>query len=203
MAVVLRRRGVALIACTLLAQLLGHGQGQQPAAQPVWAGTTAEHLFAEYGTIFGANGNRNAASHLWSTFLIDRTWQMPEPQVLELFRSFCPVSGSPVRPADRNRYQVGVPAGADGGLRHGITHFCCAPCVCDTLEFINMDTKTIATADGPRVRDRSICCCCCCCCCCWPCLILALPCLALRCNPLLVAHQTAAASPPAVPVTAR
>ena len=36
-----------------------------------WSGTTVNDLHAEYGNIF-KKGNRNAASHLWASFLLDR-----------------------------------------------------------------------------------------------------------------------------------
>lgn len=37
-----------------------------------------------------------------------------------------------------------------GGSVAGFTYFCCWPCVCDTQDFIRVDTKTIVTAAGPR-----------------------------------------------------
>ena len=29
-------------------------------------------------------------------------------------------------------------------------YYCCWPCVCDTQDFIRVDTKTIRTAEGPQ-----------------------------------------------------
>ena len=81
---------VAVFAAAQLLQLAPGGVSQEPAG-PVWAGLSVDELFAEYGAIFGPNGNRNAASHLWSTFVLERAWQLPEAFVLELFRAFCPV----------------------------------------------------------------------------------------------------------------
>merc|ERR1719461_1107936 len=37
-----------------------------------------------------------------------------------------------------------------GGSAIGMMYFCCWPCVCDTMDFIRADTKTIQTADGER-----------------------------------------------------
>lgn len=66
-----------------------------------------------------------------------------------MFTGFCGVSGSPVTPGDYNRYAFTLPK-AGGGTATGYMHFCCWPCVCDTNDFIKVDTKTITTADGPK-----------------------------------------------------
>jgi hypothetical protein len=65
------------------------------------------------------------------------------------FTGFCAVSGSPVRPSDYNRYRLTLPK-LGGGLSTGYMHYCCWPCVCDTQDFIKVDTKTVQTADGER-----------------------------------------------------
>ena len=113
-----------------------------------WRGETVQDLWNEYRNIFKF-GNRNAASHLWSTFILERSAQM-SPKKLELFFSgFCAVSGSPVRPNDYNRYLLRLDT-VDGKKRVGAMHYCCWPCVCDTQDFIRVDTKTVVTTEGPR-----------------------------------------------------
>ena len=42
---------------------------------PLWRGETVQDLHREYNNVF-RHGNRNAASHRWATFLIDRASQM-------------------------------------------------------------------------------------------------------------------------------
>ena len=69
---------------------------------PRWDGTTVHDLHREYSNIFKF-GNRNAASHRWASFLIDRAWQMSVDRVTELFTGFCAVSGSPVTANDYRR----------------------------------------------------------------------------------------------------
>lgn len=54
------------------------------------------HLFMTTGNIF-KYGNRNAASHLWSSFLLDRSWNFDTDTMHLMFSSYCAVSGSPVR----------------------------------------------------------------------------------------------------------
>ena len=75
-----------------------------------------------------------------------------QPSQVELFFSgFCAVSGSPVRPNDYNRYLLTLPLVSGGDIkRTGAMHYCCWPCVCDTQDFIRVDTLTIKTIDGPR-----------------------------------------------------
>lgn len=113
----------------------------------VWSGTTGQDLWNEYGNIF-QYGNRNAASHLWATFILERSWQMTPATVVQLFKSFCPVSGSPVR-STSTPYRVSLDS-SDGGTRTGFLHHCCWPCICDTVDFLKLDTKTVETSAGPR-----------------------------------------------------
>jgi len=106
-------------------------------------------LFQEYNTIF-RHGNRNAASHLWSTFLLDRASQMSLSRLRFFFSAFCSVSGSQVRPSDYNRYRLTLPlVGSNATVRmSGFMHYCCWPCVCDTQDFIRVDTRNVTSSDG-------------------------------------------------------
>jgi len=57
------------------------------------------------------------------------------------------VSGSPVRPSDYNRYRLTLPK-LGGGYSTGYMHYCCWPCVCDTQDYIRVDTKNVTLVDG-------------------------------------------------------
>jgi len=112
---------------------------------------TGEHpsvreLHREYGNIF-RHGNRNAASHLWASFLLDRAPHMSLARLLHFFTGFCAVSGSPVQPGDFTRYVLTLPL-VSGGTATGFMYYCCWPCVCDTQDFIRVDTRTVASSDG-------------------------------------------------------
>jgi len=107
-----------------------------------------QDLHREYGNIF-KHGNRNAASHRWSTFLLDRSEQMTAERLAFFFSGFCAVSGSPVRPNDYNRYRLTLPR-LGGGSLTGYMHYCCWPCVCDTQDFIRVDTRNVSTSEGSR-----------------------------------------------------
>jgi len=106
-------------------------------------------LHQRYGDIF-RHGNRNAASHLWTTYILDRAAAAPAAQVEMLFSSFCAVSGSPVSPSDYKRYRLRLKHAVTGVDEVGFMYYCCWPCVCDTWDFIKVDTLTVATADGPK-----------------------------------------------------
>lgn len=129
----------------LVCSLFGAVGGQQVAH---WNGNTVRDLHAEYGNIF-KYGNRNAASHLWSSFLMERAHQMTDEKFRYMSSGYCVVSGSPVRPNDYNRYRLRLPL-VTGGNHTGYLHYCCWPCVCDTQDFIRIDTKTVTTLDGPK-----------------------------------------------------
>ena len=118
---------------------------------PPWPPATSDNpsvrdLHNEYNNIF-RRGNRNAASHLWSTFLLDRAPQTTFQRLEFFFRAFCAISGSPVRPSDYNHYRLTLTK-LGGGLATGYMHYCCWPCVCDTQDFIRVDTLNVTTSDG-------------------------------------------------------
>lgn len=115
-----------------------------------WSGTSVQDLHGEYYNIF-ATGNRNAASHLWSKFLIDNSYDMKRETFTHLFSGFCAVSGSPVSPQDRTRYKVALEK-VTGGKQIGYMYHCCWPCTCDTKDFIRVDTKTITTKGGDEKK---------------------------------------------------
>lgn len=117
-----------------------------------WYGETVIDLHKEYHNIFKF-GNRNAASHLWSSFLLDRSPQMSKEKLELMFTGYCAISGSPVRPNDYNRYKLNLELAVGNGTRRtGFLHYCCWPCVCDTQDFIKVDTKTV-TLRGGLVRE--------------------------------------------------
>mmetsp|Transcript_120 Transcript_120/g.316 ORF Transcript_120/g.316 Transcript_120/m.316 type:complete len:443 (+) Transcript_120:358-1686(+) len=132
------------------------------AAIPVWPPSTNPHatvrdLHNEYENIF-RYGNRNAASHRWSSFLLQRSAQMTLERLELFFSGFCAVSGSPVRPNNYNRYKLTLPRLGGGGAVEGTMHYCCWPCVCDTQDFVRIDTLTVTTranaAEGGNHRDN-------------------------------------------------
>jgi hypothetical protein len=108
---------------------------------------SVQDLHREYNSIF-KYGNRNAASHRWSTFLLDRAHQMTVERLQFFFEGFCAVSGSPVRPSDYNRYRLTLPLVGTGNFATGFMHYCCWPCVCDTQDFIRVDTLNVTSSDG-------------------------------------------------------
>ena len=107
-------------------------------------------LHQRYSEIF-RYGNRNAASHLWTSYILDRASATPAVQIELLFSGFCAVSGSPVYPSDYKRYRLRLKHAVTGVDEVGFMYYCCWPCVCDTWDFIKVDTLTITTADGPKV----------------------------------------------------
>ena len=69
---------------------------QQLAGQKVpgeWEDKELNDLFEHYNEIF-PSGNRNAASHRWASFILDRAQQMTPDKVEYFFSGFCPVSGT-------------------------------------------------------------------------------------------------------------
>lgn len=124
-------------------------QAPAPPAVPRWGGTSHKDLHREYRNIF-KHGSRNAASHLWSNFILERSSQMTHATLVDMFSGFCAVSGSTVRPSDYTRYKLTLDKVDGTGKTTGYMMYCCWPCVCDTQDFIKIDTKNVTTADGVR-----------------------------------------------------
>jgi len=118
------------------------------AVAPVWHGVGPRDLHAEYSNIF-RHGNRNAASHLWSSFIFERGAQMTAERFEEVSKGYCAVSGSPTSPHDYSRYRLRLPSVKGTGIRvEGFMYYCCWPCVCDTQDFIKIDTVNVSLANG-------------------------------------------------------
>ncbi len=137
--------GSALGAGVVATTAAGSGGGRGAVAVP-WRGQTVRDLHREYSNIF-RYGNRNAASHRWSTFLLERSQNFDAEQLAYFFSGFCAVSGSPINPSDYNRYGLTLDA-ADGTKVAGHMHYCCWPCVCDTQDFIKVDTRNVTLKGG-------------------------------------------------------
>jgi len=111
---------------------------------------TVNELHSKYYQIFSRSGNRNAASHLWATYIIDRSSSMTRGEILNAFSGFCPVSGSPVRPTSSKVWQQ-VPIKRAGNSNEEVeadVYVCCWPCVCDMMEVVRTDQVDMPTLGG-------------------------------------------------------
>jgi len=115
-------------------------------SKPVWPGTTVEDLWNEYYNIFPTS-NRNAAAFRWSSFILERSWQMSAGTFEHLASGYCAVAASIVKPQDSTRYRLTLPM-IGGGSKQGLMYYCCWPCICDALDLLKVDTKTVQLKDG-------------------------------------------------------
>ena len=106
------------------------------------------------GDVF-PSGNRNAASHRWATFLLDCASQLDGATLVSLFAGFCPISGSITGGGDAQRHIY--PSSGWGALSAlstaaslsgGALYHCCPPCICDAVDFLGVDTKTVVDSSG-------------------------------------------------------
>eukprot|EP00240_Pyramimonas_obovata_P012487 CAMPEP_0118939882 /NCGR_PEP_ID=MMETSP1169-20130426/30095_1 /TAXON_ID=36882 /ORGANISM="Pyramimonas obovata, Strain CCMP722" /LENGTH=243 /DNA_ID=CAMNT_0006884247 /DNA_START=1 /DNA_END=732 /DNA_ORIENTATION=+ len=112
-----------------------------------WEDKSIDDLVQAYSSVF-PSGNRNAASHRWATFILEKSAQLTPEKIRYFFTGFCPISGSPVTPMPRSAWRYDLPD--ISGVEHkGIVYHCCWPCVCDTQSYLRVDTKTLDTAEGP------------------------------------------------------
>lgn len=119
---------------------------------------TVNQLHSKYYTIFSRHRDRNAASHLWASYVLDRAPSLTEKEIYKLMGAFCPVSGSIVRPSSYNLYsgvQIKRATNPSENISAGI-HVCCWPCICDLQALVHTDTKTISTKDGTRRFDALV-----------------------------------------------
>merc|ERR1719163_212526 len=75
---------------------------------------TPSKLHSQYSAIF-KTGNRNAASHLWFSFVSQHSKTMSQDTFLQVSASFCAISGSPVSPASSRIYKTSLPLVTGGG----------------------------------------------------------------------------------------
>lgn len=110
--------------------------------------TGPSDLAHQYSAIF-PTGNRNAASHKWASFVMQHASTMSHATMKEVFKGFCPISGSPLPDSPHTMYKVTLPK-VTGGVLTGITHHCCWPCICDEHDFVQVDTTAITTTNGTK-----------------------------------------------------
>jgi len=74
----------------------------------------------------------------------------------KLAAGYCAVSGSPVTPMEQTRYKMKLDRVDGSGKQVGFMYYCCWPCVCDTEDFIRVDTKTVRTRDGQKQYNVAV-----------------------------------------------
>merc|ERR1711907_47106 len=120
----------------------------QTRAQDCTGMHSTRELFRQYPKIF-KTGNRNAASHLWAGYLLERCTCVSKARFLTLSKGFCAVSGSPLDnvPRPRSCYQAQHKS-VSGSMVIGQERHCCPPCFCDAQDWVAIDTKTVKFKDG-------------------------------------------------------
>jgi hypothetical protein len=81
---------------------------------------------------------------------------MSDKRFQKLSAGYCAVSGSPVSPMSQTRYKMKLNKVDGSGLQVGYMYYCCWPCVCDTEDFIRVDTKTIETSQGNKEYNVAV-----------------------------------------------
>jgi len=108
-------------------------------------------LQQSYREVF-KTGNRNAAAHLWSTFLLNQSSTMQVANFENLWTAFCGISASLIVPINADsRWRLTL-RDVNGVMQTGFMYYCTGcrgwPCLCDSLEHLRVDTKTVTLADG-------------------------------------------------------
>jgi len=142
----------------VLFSIVSHTSGQRKTQQRDISQMTVGDLRNKYWEIFHRYNNRNAASHLWASWILDRSENFSEDKIYELFSGFCPISGSPVRPRAGNLYgDIPFVSAADTSQTiSGNVQVCCWPCVCDLEEFVKVDTLMVKTSEGPKTFNALV-----------------------------------------------
>ena len=76
------------LSCLTLSCLAQQQLGGQVWPAAVAPSAVVQDLHREYSNIF-RHGNRNAASHLWASFLLDRAASMSTERLELMFSGFC------------------------------------------------------------------------------------------------------------------
>jgi len=113
------------------------------------SGLTVKELHDAYWQVFPKTYNRNSASHLWSTYVINKVWGThTKEQIYNLFAGFCPISGSIVRPSRYSKWNDLQLQSIFGGSMKASVNVCCWPCICDLQQFVKVDNVWIYTKNG-------------------------------------------------------
>lgn len=105
--------------------------------------TDIQGLVNEYSSIF-PSGNRNAASFKWFSYIANCSASVKKTAFELMGTGFCPISGSPI--GGTNKGQVTLNK-IGGGTQTGVFYFCCDPCLCDMMDLVKVDTKTVSFGD--------------------------------------------------------
>lgn len=81
---------------------------------------------------------------------------MTDKRFQKLSAGYCAVSGSPVTPMSQTRYKMRLEKVDGSGKQVGFMYYCCWPCVCDTEDFMRVDTKTIETGEGRKKYNVAV-----------------------------------------------
>ena len=131
---------------TLLVAAFSMGTAALPVA-PVWHGSTPRDLHREYNNIF-RYGNRNAASHLWSSFVFERAAHMTAEKFESVSSGYCAVSGSPVSPSDYTRYLLRLQSVESAQkLIKGYMYYCCVSdtqALCVACSLVHMESLSFS-----------------------------------------------------------
>lgn len=107
-----------------------------------------DEMVGAYQSIFAPSGNRNAASHLWAEYVFSRSGELTHEEMKDMFAHFCPVSGSPL-PDDALTFKANLRM-VGGGQDEVLIHHCCWPCICDAMDWIHLDTKSVTDKTGKK-----------------------------------------------------
>lgn len=106
-------------------------------------------LRQRYSQIFKTN-NRNVGGHLWAKHIIDRSQDLTHHEFEDLFKEYCPISGSPVGVGRTPfLYSGSLALDSSEGQDLHVSH-CCWPCVCDLKDGAEVVVKEYKTRDGQR-----------------------------------------------------
>eukprot|EP01047_Picozoa_sp_COSAG01_P064564 COSAG01_NODE_8568_length_2737_cov_4.139121_1_plen_394_part_00 len=114
-----------------------------------------DDLHRQHRIIF-PSGNRNAAAHKWASFLLQHSASLPIDRLVQLAAGYCAVSGAVLHPHPGTRYRMRLQRVDGSGTVTGFMYYCCWPCVCDTQDFIRVDSTTLRTADGVHRVDVAV-----------------------------------------------
>jgi len=98
------------------------------------------------------SGDSFGAAYLWSAFLLKNSHEMTEQKLTNMFSGFCGVTGNTIDPeAEDARFRLTLDK-IGGGKRTGYMYYCCWPCVCDTRDYVKIDTKTVTLSHGKKKK---------------------------------------------------
>ena len=108
-----------------------------------------KELMDKFNTIFPDN-NRNAGGVQFYEYIHSHSHTLTKDKFMLYHTFYCAVSGSPIDPDRKDRFDYVKVEHIDGSMYVGKYYRCCTPCLADIMKYTKVEHHTVNLKDGPH-----------------------------------------------------